>query len=82
MDSKSVVKVFKRKDLLSSTHQTNETKSSEPKGNEIKAERRSRRELVNIVSSWVTERRQSSNMEEIEALRRIFGDCVSILSRA
>ncbi len=77
MGSKSVVKVFKRKDLETTIHQT-----SEPTSNETKTERRSRRELVSTVSNWVTERRERSHVEEIESLRRIFGDSIPTLSRA
>ena len=83
MGGKSVVKVFKRKDFEASIHHTSEPKNHEALNNEIKfEERRSRRELVNTVSSWVTERRERSHMEEIEGLRRIFGDSVPSLSGA
>ncbi len=82
MDGKTVVKVFKRKGVESSVHHTTERNSAEPLNNEIKAERRSRRELVNTISNWVTERRERSHTEEVEGLRRIFGDSVPTLSRA
>ena len=82
MNSKLVVKIFKRKDLESSIHQTSETSFSDSANNLDREERRSRRELVNTVSNWVTERRERSQTEEIEGLRRIFGDSVPSLSRA
>jgi hypothetical protein len=82
MDSKSVVKIFKRKDLESSINQTSEINPSDPINNPGRIERRSRRELVNTVSNWVTERRERSQTEEIEGLRRIFGDSVPSLSGA
>ncbi len=82
MGSKSVVKIFKRKNLESSIHQTSETNFSDQINNTDESERRSRRELVNTVSNWVTERRERSQTEEIEGLRRIFGDSIPSLSRA
>lgn len=82
MGSKSVVKVFKRKDLETSIHQTSETNSSDQATNSDKSERRSRRELVSTISNWVTERRERNQKEEIEGLRRVFGDSVPSLSGA
>ncbi|MEP6925070.1 MAG: hypothetical protein ABI954_11445 [Pyrinomonadaceae bacterium] len=82
MVSKSAVKVFKRKDVESPIHNISEPKTLEPEKGVVIAERHSRRELVNTVSSWVTERRERSRTEEIEGLRRIFGDSVPSLSRA
>lgn len=81
MGSKTAVKVFKRKDLEHSIHHTSEPKPTEPTTkDETKVERRSRRELVNTVSSWVTECRERNRTEEIEGLRRLFGDSSLTLS--
>lgn len=77
MGSKLAIKVFKRNDVEKPIHHT-----SEPMNGEAKAERHSRRELVKTVSNWVSERRERSHAEEIEGLRRIFGDSVPSLSRA
>ena len=68
MGSKSVVKIFKRRDLESPIHQTSETNFSDQINELDKSERRSRRELVNTVSNWVMERRERSQIEEIEGL--------------
>lgn len=82
MGGKSVVKVFKRKGFESQIHNTSEPKVLEQESRTVKTERHLRRELVNTVSSWVIERRERSQAEEIEGLRRIFGDSVPSLSRA
>ena len=82
MAGKSVVKIFKRKDLESPIHQTSETNLSAQSNRLDKSERRSRRELVNTVSNWVAERRERNQTEEIEGLRRIFGDSIPSLGRA
>jgi uncharacterized protein YjiS (DUF1127 family) len=85
MGSKVAIKVFKRKDLEQSIHHTSEPQAAE--ASEVfdtpeKAERRTRRELVNTVSNWVTERRERNRLEEIEAIRRIFGESTPTLSGA
>ena len=74
MAGKTAIKVFKRKDFeQQSVHHTSEPSSATPNDN-AKAERSTRRELVNTVSNWVTERRERNRSEEIEALRRVFGE--------
>lgn len=85
MGSKVAIKVFKRKDLEQSIHHTSEPQATESANifePAEKVERRTRRELVNTVSNWVTERRERNRLEEIEAIRRIFGESTPTLSGA
>lgn len=83
MNTKTVVKIVKRKDLEQSIHTispqaeiTDESTLAAPK-----TERHSRRQIVNTVSNWVKECRERNRIEEIEGLRNIFGDA-PILSKA
>ena len=73
MASKTAIKVFKRKDVEQIIHHTSEPNRAAPVDS-VKAERSTRRELVNTVSNWVTERRERNRSEELEALRRVFGE--------
>lgn len=82
MGSKLAVKVFKRKDVEQSIHHTSEPRPAENDETEIKSERRARRELVSTITNWVSERRERSRVEEIEAVRRLFGDTTPTLSGA
>ncbi|MBC7798496.1 MAG: hypothetical protein H7Z37_16625 [Pyrinomonadaceae bacterium] len=74
-----VIKVVKRRDVEQAIHNTSGGKAVEC---EKKVERRSRRELVSTVTNWVSERRERNRNEEMEGLRRIFGDVSSILNGA
>lgn len=85
MGSKSAIKVFKRKDIEQSIHHTSEpetVQSPEEASSEVKSERRAHREVVNTVSNWISERRERSRAEEIEAIRSLFGGTSPILSNA
>ena len=78
MNQKAAVKVFKRKDLEHSIHAT--SPQTEPVAkDEVKAERHSRREIVSTVSNWVTERRERNRVEEMQALRKVFGSATPLL---
>jgi hypothetical protein len=48
---------------------------------EEKIERRTRREMVETVANWISERREKNRLEEIAAIRKIFGN-ESLLSEA
>jgi hypothetical protein len=70
------IKVIKRKDVQAmptseaqNACEPNQTASA----SEEKIERRSRREIVETVSSWISERRENNRHEEIAAIRKIFG---------
>ena len=82
MGSKSAIKVFKRKDLEQAIHHTSEPKMVEQTEDETKTERRSHRELADTITNWVVERRERSRVEEIEAIRTIFGETTPALSEA
>lgn len=85
MGSKSAIKVFKRKDIEQSIHHTSEPETVQPTeetNNEEKTERRAHREVVNTVSNWISERRERSRAEEIEAVRSLFGGTLPTLSNA
>ena len=69
--NKASVKVIKRKDVTAAESSADETKAVI---NEEKAERHSRREMVNTVANWINERREQNRLEEITALRKIFGE--------
>lgn len=81
MNHKAAIKIFKRKDIESSIHTTSpQTETAAPALDEQKAERHSRREMVNTISNWVTERRERNRTEEIQALRKVFGGATPLLS--
>ncbi len=80
MNQKAAVKVFKRKDLEHSIHATSPQTEQPIASDGVKAERHSRREIVNTVSNWVTERRERNRVEEIQALRKIFGGATALSS--
>jgi hypothetical protein len=66
--NKTSIKVIKRKEA--ETENTSEPKAAlSPE----KAERHVRREMVNTVASWISERRENNRIEEITAIRQIFG---------
>ncbi len=70
--NKTSVKVIKRKDAVTAEPEM----ASEPKAmlNQENVERRSRREMVNTVANWITERREKRRVEEVAAIRKIFGE--------
>lgn len=71
------IKVIKRKDAQAiptvEAQNACEPKQTAPVSEE-KIERRSRREIVETVSSWISERRENNRHEEIAAIRKIFGN--------
>lgn len=76
--NKPSIKVIKRKDAQVAAN-TDAMNACEPKQmatpiSEEKIERRSRREIVDTVSSWISERRENNRIEEIAAIRKIFGN--------
>ena len=76
--NKTSIKVIKRKDARAMANieaqSACEPKETAPVVSEEKIERRSRREIVNTVSSWISERRENNRHEEIAAIRKIFGN--------
>lgn len=83
MTSKTVVKVFKRKDIESSSiHHTSEPVAAPQTDREEKTERRLQRDVVSTVSNWISERRERSRREEVEGLKMVFGDATPRLSEA
>jgi hypothetical protein len=75
--NKTSIKVIKRKDAQTmasvEAQSTCEPRQTAP-ASEEKIERRSRREIVETVSSWITERKEKNRHEEIAAIRKIFGN--------
>jgi hypothetical protein len=75
--NKTSIKVIKRKDAQAMANVEPQS-ACEPKqtapASEEKIERHSRREIVNTVSSWISERRENNRHEEIAAIRKIFGN--------
>lgn len=82
MGSKFAVKVFKRKDVQQAIHHTSEPRPAENFEKEEVTERRNRRELVSTITNWVSERRERSRTEEIEAVRKLFGNTTPTLTGA
>jgi len=74
--NKTSIKVIKRKDAQAMANVEPQS-ACEPNNapvSEEKIERHSRREIVNTVSSWISERRENNRHEEIAAIRKIFGN--------
>jgi hypothetical protein len=75
--NKTSIKVIKRKDAQvmenAEPQSACEPNQSAP-ASEEKIERRSRREIVDTVSSWISERKEKNRVEEIAAIRKIFGN--------
>lgn len=75
--NKTSIKVIKRKDAQAianiEAQSACEPKQTAPVSEE-KIERRSRREIVETVSSWISERKEKNRHEEIAAIRKIFGN--------
>jgi hypothetical protein len=75
--NKTSVKVIKRKDAQAMANVEAQS-ACEPNQtapvSEEKVERRSRREIVDTVSSWISEKREKNRHEEIAAIRKIFGN--------
>ena len=73
--NKTSIKVIKRKDAeaVKSACEPNEI-VNENNVTAEKTERRSRREIVDTVSNWITERKENNRHEEIAAIRKIFGN--------
>jgi hypothetical protein len=67
---KTSIKVIKRKDAETTQNACEPRVAADPE----KVERHSRREIVDTVSNWVNERRENSRLEEIAAIRKIFGN--------
>ncbi len=75
--NKTSVKVIKRKDAqaMANVEPQNACESNQTAPVSVeKIERRSRREIVDTVSSWISERREKNRHEEIAAIRKIFGN--------
>ena len=75
--NKTSIKVIKRKDALISA--AAETQSPrEPKlvitASEEKSESVLHRSMVDTVSSWIYKRRENNRIEEITAIRKMFGN--------
>ncbi len=75
--NKTSIKVIKRKDAEimtnAKTYSACELKRAAPVSEE-KIERRSRREIVDTISNWISERRENNRNEEITAIRQMFGN--------
>ena len=75
--NKTSIKVIKRKDseVMANAEAQNacEQKQVAALVSDEKIERHSRREIVNTVSTWISERRENNRVEEIAAIRKIFG---------
>jgi hypothetical protein len=74
--NKTSIKVIKRKDaeVMANAQTQNACEPKEaPPVSEEKIERHSRREIVNTVSTWISERRENNRVEEIAAIRKVFG---------
>jgi hypothetical protein len=77
--NKTSIKVIKRKDaeMMAKAEPQNACEPSQEEAihlTEDQIERRARREIVDTVSSWITERKQKNRIEEIAAIRKIFGN--------
>jgi len=74
--NKTSIKIIKRKDAEAMANDKTQN-LSEPKlaaamsGEKI--ERRLHRKMADTVSNWISERRQNNRVEEISAIRRMFG---------
>lgn len=73
---KLLIKIIKRKDVEAMANAKTQS-AGEPKqtasGSEEKILRRSHRELVKAISSWIPERGKNNRVEEVAAVRRLFG---------
>ena len=81
--NKKSIKVIKRKDAGATandkTQNLSETKlAAAISGEQI--ERRLHRKMANTVSNWIAERKESNRINEVSAIRQLFGD-ESLLSR-
>ena len=78
---KLLIKIIKRKDVEAMANAKVQS-AGEPKqtasGSEEKIERRSRREIVKVISNWIPERGKNNRVEEIAAVRRFFGSEVPL----
>ncbi len=74
--NKILIKVIKRKDAEAignaKTQSVCEPTQSAPVSEE-KIKLRSRRMLVDTISSWIPDRKKNSRIEEIAAVRKLFG---------
>lgn len=74
--NKILIKIIKRKDVEAMANAKTQN-ASEPKQtsliSEEKIERRSRREIANVISNWIPERGKNTRLEEIAAIRHFFG---------
>ncbi len=75
--NKILIKVIKRKDaeVMANveTQSPCEPKLVATEGKE-KIERRLHRKMVDTVSNWISERRENNHIEEITAIRKMFGN--------
>ena len=75
--NKTSIKIIKRKDAQIMVN-TKTQSAFEPKQSasvsEEKTRRRARREIVATVSDWISERRENNHIEEITAIRKMFGN--------
>ena len=75
--NRTSIKVIKRKDaevIANAKTQSVCWAQQTAPVNEEKIERRSRREIVGTVSTWISERRENNRIEQIAAIRKIFGN--------
>jgi len=74
--NKTSIKVIKRKDVSVAAHAKTQS-TCEPEQaaefSEEKIERRLHRKMADTVSNWISERRENNRVEEISAIRLMFG---------
>jgi phage/plasmid-associated DNA primase len=71
VSEKPSIKIIKRNTVeTSAIHTTSQPKTAT---NETKVERRARREMVNTVANWISEKREQRRVEEVSAVRKLFG---------
>jgi hypothetical protein len=74
--NKTSIKIIKRKDASVVVNgETQNLREPIPTAafSEEKIERRLHRKMANTVSNWISERRENNRVEEISAIRRMFG---------
>jgi len=71
VNEKPSIKIIKRNTVETPAIHT----TSQPKAqtDETRAERHVRREMVSTVANWISEKREQRRVEEISAIRKIFG---------
>jgi outer membrane protein TolC len=75
--NKTSIKIIKRKDAEAAATakiQNADAQKETAEANEEKKERRSRREIGDTISNWISDRRENKRTEEDTANSEIFGD--------